>query len=278
MKHLKNIIPAIIILWMMVFVSACRKDRDDLNDTTVASDNEQSETFSNDVMNIADNAAKSGSAGFRTSSQEELFEAFSQCTTITHDTVANPRSLVIDFGTVNCLCGDGRNRRGKILVTYTGKYFETGAVKTMVFDNFYRNDNKIEGTRTITNNGLDDKGRMNWTINAQNMKITKANGNVHTCNSIRTRTLLAGNDTKTWTDDVYEITGSANGVNAKGFNYTANIATPLHRAMSCRWIDSGTIEITPEGKATRTIDFGSGNCDDQANVSVKKRTRNITLN
>ena len=278
MKHLKNIIPAIIILWMMVFVSACRKDRDDLNDTTVASDNEQSETFSNDVMNIADNAAKSGSAGFRTSSQEELFEAFSQCTTITHDTVANPRSLVIDFGTVNCLCGDGRNRRGKILVTYTGKYFETGAVKTMVFDNFYRNDNKIEGTRTITNNGLDDKGRMNWTINAQNMKITKANGNVHTCNSIRTRTLLAGNDTKTWTDDVYEITGSANGVNAKGFNYTANIATPLHRAMSCRWIDSGTIEITPEGKATRTIDFGSGNCDDQATVSVKKRTRNITLN
>ncbi len=277
MKTLKNIIPALLIL-SIAFVSACRKDRDDLDDTTVASDNEQSETFSNDVMNIADNAAKSGEAGFRTSSEQEVFEGLGQCATITHDTVSNPRMLTIDFGTVNCLCADGRNRRGKIIVSYTGRYFEIGAVKTMNFDNFYRNDNKLEGTRIITNNGLDAQGRMNWTINAQNMKISKSNGKVHTWNSVRTRTILAGNDTKTWTDDVYEITGSASGVNANGNNYTANITKPLHKAMSCRWIDSGTIEITPEGRVTRTVDFGNGNCDDQATVSVKKRTRNITLN
>jgi hypothetical protein len=277
MKTLKNIIPAVLIL-SIAFISACRKDKDDLNDTTVASDNEQSETFSNDVMNIADNAAKSGSAGFRTSSPAEVYESLSQCATITHDTISNPHSLIIDFGTVNCLCGDGRNRRGKILVTYTGRYFEIGAVKTMTFDNFYRNDNKLEGTRTITNNGLDSQGRMNWTVNAQNMKITKSNGKVHTWNSVRTRTMLAGNDTQNWNDDVYEITGSASGVNAKGLNYTANITKPLHRAMSCRWIDSGTIEITPEGRASRTVDFGNGNCDDQATVNVRNKTRNITLN
>ncbi len=277
MKTLRNIIPALLIL-SIAFVSACRKDRDDLDDTTVASDNEQSETFSNDVMNIADNAAKSGEAGLRTSSEQEVYEGLGQCATITHDTVSNPRMLTIDFGTVNCLCADGRNRRGKIIVSYTGRYFEIGAVKTMNFDNFYRNDNKLEGTRIITNNGLDAQGRMNWTINAQNMKISKSNGKMHTWNSVRTRTILAGNDTKTWTDDVYEITGSANGVNANGNNYTANITKPLHKAMSCRWIDSGTIEITPEGRVTRTVDFGNGNCDDQATVSVKKRTRNITLN
>jgi len=277
MKTLKNIIPALLIL-SIAFESACKKDRDDLDDTTAASDNEQSETFSNDVMNIADNAAKTGSEGFRTSSAQEVYQALGKCATITHDTVANPKNLTIDFGTANCLCGDGRNRRGKIIVTYIGRYFEIGAVKTMNFENFYRNDNKLEGTRTITNNSLNTKGRMNWTINAQNMKITKSNGKVHTWNSVRTRTMSAGNDTQTYTDDVYEITGSASGVNANGFNYTANITKALHRALSCRWIDSGTIEITPEGKATRTVDFGNGSCDDQATVSVKKRTRNITLN
>ena len=277
MKTLKKLIPALLVL-SIAFVSACRKDRDDLDDTTVASDNEQSETFSNDVMNIADNAAKTGSAGFRTSADNAIYEGLSQCASVTHDTVSNPKMLTIDFGTVNCLCADGRNRRGKIIVTYTGRYFETGAVKTMNFDNFYRNDNKLEGTRTITNNGLDNQGRMNWTINAQNMKITKSNGKVHTWNSVRTRTMIAGYDTQIWTDDVYEITGSASGINANGLNYTANITKALHRAMNCRWIDSGTIEITPEGKNTRTVDFGNGTCDDQATVSVKKRTRNITLN
>ena len=277
MKTFKIIFSALLISSLFI-LSSCKKDRDDLNDTTVASDNEQNETFSNDVMNIADNAAKTGSAGFRTSEEQEVYEVLSTCATVTHDTIATPRVLIIDFGSSNCLCADGRNRRGKIIVTYTGRYFETGAIKTMNFDNFYRNDNKLEGTRTITNNGLDAQGRMNWTINAQNMKITKSNGKVHTWNSVRTRTMLAGNDTKTWTDDVYQITGNASGTNANGINYTANITKPLHRAMSCRWIDSGTIEITPEGKAMRTVDFGSGNCDDQATVRVRNKTRNITLN
>ncbi|HRG57519.1 MAG TPA: hypothetical protein PK323_01100 [Bacteroidia bacterium] len=277
MKTFKIIFSALLISSLFI-LSSCKKDRDDLNDTTVASDNEQNETFSNDVMNIADNAAKTGSAGYRTSEEQEVFDVLSTCATVTHDTISTPRVLIIDFGSSNCLCADGRNRRGKIIVTYTGRYFEIGAIKTMNFDNFYRNDNKLEGTRTITNNGLDAQGRMNWTINAQNMKITKSNGKVHTWNSVRTRTMLAGNDTKTWTDDVYQITGSASGTNANGINYTANITKPLHRAMNCRWIDSGTIEITPEGRAVRTVDFGNGNCDDQATVNVRNKTRNITLN
>lgn len=277
MKTFKNI-SSVILLVGVVMLASCRKDRDDYTDTTSASDNEQSETMSNDVMNIADNAAKTGSAGFRTSEAVEVFDALSQCATVTHDSLSNPRSLVVDFGATNCLCADGRYRRGKILVTYTGRYFEIGSIKTMTFEEFYRNDNKMEGTRTITNNGLDANGRMNWTVNEQNIKITRSNGNVHTRNSVRTRTIIAGSDTPTWTDDVYEITGSASGVNARGINYTANITKALRRALSCKWIDSGTIEITPEGKATRTVDFGNGNCDDQATVSVKNRSRNITLN
>ena len=277
MKTLKKIC-SVMLLSSVVLFTSCRKDRDDYTDTTSASDNEQSETMSNDVMNIADNAAKTGSAGFRTSEATEVYEGLSQCATVTHDTLLSPKSLIIDFGPTNCLCADGRYRRGKILVTYNGRYFETGSVKTMTFEEFYRNDNKLEGTRTITNNGLDANGRMNWTVNEQNIKITRSNGNVHTRNSVRTRTIIAGNDTPTWTDDVYEITGTSSGVNAKGLNYTANITKALRRALSCKWIDSGIIEITPEGKATRTVDFGNGNCDDQATVSVKNRSRNITLN
>ena len=262
-----------------LFSSSCRKNVREAQDTLTASDNEQAEGLSDDAQAIADNAARLGNQyNMRTDGSQSVYEVLSQCATITHDTTANPRSLTIDFGSVNCLCRDGRYRRGKIMVSYTGRYFETGSVRTMTFDNFYRNDNKLEGNRTITNNGLNSAGQFVWTINASNMKITKTDGSSHTWSSTRTRTMVAGQNTADWYDDAYTITGSASGINARGVNYTAQITTPLQRALSCKWIDSGIIEITPEDRPTRVVDFGNGNCDNEATVSVGNRTRTINLN
>jgi hypothetical protein len=259
--------------------SSCRKIVREAQDTLTASDNEQAEGISDDATAIADNAARLGNQfSMRTDGSQSVYEALSQCATITHDSLSNPKSLIIDFGSTNCLCRDGRYRRGKILVSYTGKYFETGSVRTMTFDNFYRNDNKLEGTRTITNNGLNAQGQFFWTINANNMKVTKTDGKIHTWNSTRTRTMIAGQYTTDWYDDEYLISGSASGINGRGENYTAQITTPLHRALSCRWIDSGVIEISPEDRRTRIVNFGSGTCDNEATITVGNRSRTINMN
>jgi hypothetical protein len=271
---------AILFAFSLAF-SSCRKDeREALEDVATSGDNEQAEGMSDEASNIADNAAKLGNNfSMRTDGSTSAYELLSQCATVTHDTVSNPRALTIDFGTTNCLCNDGRYRRGKILVTYTGRYFDIGSVRTINFDNFYRNDNKVEGTRTVTNNGLNSSGQYNWTINASNMKITRTDGTFHTWSSTRTRTMTAGQGTaQIWSDDEYTITGSASGTNRNGIAYTANITTPLHRAMSCRWIDSGVITISPTGKAERELDYGSGNCDNEATIRVGNRTKTITLN
>jgi hypothetical protein len=123
---------------------------------------------------------------------------------------------------------------------------------------------------------------MSWSISDVNMKLTRTNGNMHTWNSERVRTMIAGQNTTAWSDDQYSITGTGSGVNANGVSYTANIATPLHRSLSCHWIDSGVIAFTKSNGAIRTINFGSGTCDDQAVVTVTRAngntsTRNITL-
>ena len=78
-------------------------------------------------------------------------------------------------------------------------------------------------------------------------------------------------------DDIYRITGTANGVNINGVSYTANIVQPLRRAISCQWVESGTVEITPANLATRTLDFGSTGCDNQATVTVNNNSYSITL-
>lgn len=271
---------AILFAASLIFTSCRKEEKEALEDTATSGDNEQAEGMSDEASNIADNAAKLGNNfSMRTDGTASAYELLSQCATVTHDTVSTPRALTIDFGASNCLCNDGRYRRGKILVTYTGRYFENGSVRTITFDNFYRNDNKVEGTRIVTNNGLNNAGQYSWTITANNMKITRTDGTFHSWSSTRTRTMIAGQSTPLiWSDDEYSITGSASGTNRNGIAYTANITTPLHRAMSCRWIDTGVITISPTGKAERELDYGNGNCDDEATIRVGSRTRTINLN
>ncbi len=275
----KGIILTLCISAGLIFTS-CNKDKNEWKDTQTASDNEQAEGMADDAINIADNAARGGSEVARTDGSTEVFEAMSGCATVTRDTISVPRMITIDFGPTNCLCNDGRYRRGKILVTYAGgKYFDIGSVKTVTFDNYFRNDNKVEGVRTVTNNGRNSANQLSWTINAQNMKITRPDGTFHTWNSTRLRTMLNGESTPTiWRDDEYSIIGSATGTNARGISYVANITTALHRKLDCKWIDSGVVEVVPDGKPTRTLDYGNGACDRLLTVTVNGRSKTIEMN
>ena len=110
-----------IIAAMVIITSSCRKQKT-TEDTGFASEHATSEQTFTDVQNIADQASSvsSGSSlGFKTSG--------SGCATVTK----TPGMTVIDFGTTDCLCKDGRTRRGKIIVTYTGAYTDLGSVHTI---------------------------------------------------------------------------------------------------------------------------------------------------
>jgi hypothetical protein len=80
-------------------------------------------------------------------------------------------------------------------------------------------------------------------------------------------------------DDEYDITGSASGTNRIGKNYAILIDNdnPLHVKVGCRWIVSGKVNITPEGKPGRLVDYGTGACDNDATVTINSRTFNIKL-
>jgi len=256
------------------------------NEEATAQNKEEADAVGNETQNIADAYASNPSASYLRLANNEIVEG-SACVNATLDSAT--KTVTIEFGLqsngsyVNCLCNDGRNRRGKIIVNYTGgNYKDSGSVKTVTFQDFYRNDNHLEGTRTVTNMGMNSNGHYNWTVVETNMKITRTDGKFHTWNSTRNREMLAGYNTLVWSDDEYQMTGTANGVNHNNITYTANITTPLHRLMSCKWIDSGVIEFSNAAGATRTLDYGAGTCDNQAVVTVtsaggKTKTKTITL-
>jgi len=250
-------------------------------DTSVAADNGLAEGIYNDVQNISDQASdgdlKFYSPQFNGNLQEiQTFEK-SSCATITHDSLSTPRTLVIDFGSTNCLCQDGNNRRGKINISYIGKYRESGSVHTISFTDYFVNDNQVIGTKTVTNNGKNTNGNTSFSIVIDGQIIKANNAGTLTWKSNRTREWLVGEDTKTWIDDIYSITGSSSGTNSNGNAFTASITTPLHRALNCHWFDAGVIEVNQTGKVLKTINFGSGTCDSDATVTILGKTYPITL-
>lgn len=199
------------------------------------------------------------------------------CVTITLDTISVPRVLTIDFGEVNCLCNDGKYRRGQIIVTFTGRYRRPGAVITHTFQNYYVNDNHVEGTKVMTNLGFNDSGYMIFHHEASGSITFVADGKVLNWTSDKTRSWIEGIGTPRWRDDVFLVEGTSTASSSIGGSVTRLITNPLRREMNCRWLVSGTIVTTPANRPERTLDFGDGSCDNLATLTIGDQTRTIIL-
>ena len=254
----------------MLALAACRKNEDSTPDFdyTSASDNARAEDAFSDMLNQVDKAVDDN--GLR-----EMEDACDP--TITFDTLSSPRTITVDFGAVNCTANNGRTRRGSILVTYTGRYRDPGTVITLTPQDYYVNDKHVQGTKTVTNMGEDQNGNLYYTISV-NGSVTAADGSwTATHQASRVRTWVQGSDTPTLLDDVYEITGGGNGVNRNGVAYTVSITNPLRVAVGCPWITAGTVQVTPQDRPTRTIDYGNGSCDGTFTVTVNGQSFTVNI-
>jgi hypothetical protein len=255
----------------VLLLSSCVRERD--TDTDMAADLTIHETFFNDAVDIANDAATKNTGELLSNHKTRGY-----CASITHDQNSNPRTITIDFGNVNCMCNDGRNRRGKIEVSYDGNYSDSGSVHKISFSNYYINDHYVLGTCQVENKGKNGAGQPYYTnrIEAKLLKPGFLDTLYYDAN--RTLTWVQGSETPVWGDDIYQITGTASGRNALKTFYAATITEPLiNDVLGCRYFAKGKMEMQPQGKALRTIDFGNGNCDQDATVTINNKVFNIKL-
>jgi hypothetical protein len=252
---------------------SCRRSvRDEDRDTKAAEDFALADVAYNDISNLLTEVMESES-GLRAASLNL------GCATVTVDTLAFPMTVTIDFGTTNCVGGDGRSRRGIINATFTGKYRDSLTVITITPNNYYLNDHKIEGTKVVTNKGHNSNGNLWYTVVITNAVITAPDGSWNVSfNSNRTREWIAGEPTAVLSDDVYEISGTMDGYSRTGNHFTASTTTPVRFELSCAWIVSGIIVVAPDNVSPRTINFGSGTCDNDATVEVNGNTYDVEMN
>jgi hypothetical protein len=268
-----------LMLGSIMSFNSCKKEvKETLSDMANNGEDEQTEMVSDNIDNISEAAVRNDNSSFRLQEEETFASQYGNCAILKFDTLnsTDVDTITIDFGN-GCQGNDGRTRKGKIIVYQTLKYRETGSVRKITFDNFYVNNNKVEGERIITNKGKNANNQTYWSVVANNMKITRADGKIRTWSSNRTRTIIAGESTPQRLDDEFQIEGTATGVNGRGENFTLTITSPLIKSVNCRWIKKGTIVVAVTNKPDRTIDYGDGSCDDQAVLTIKNKTKNITL-
>lgn len=201
------------------------------------------------------------------------------CEKVKIEWLPNAKKMIIDFG-AGCTSPRGVTRKGKIIVTYTGRYWTPGSVITSTFENFYINDRKIQGTRILKNEGFNEKDKFfTFKLVVEGGKIIWPDGTFRTFESrhVRRVFLLKGDR-----GFVYKVSGGSKGINRMGNEYIVEITSPLVFFERCirsgnRIPSGGILSLKVESRGEIKIDFGSETCDREVSITQGGETKTITL-
>lgn len=219
-----------------------------------------------------DSSRISGETG-RTSNH---FNNLPDCVTITVVAEQNYREVTIDFGTEGCLIR-GNLLKGKIILSWERDPEAHQVLITKSLIDFYFNDKKIEGTKTMLKQRSNDNGNPQYT-HTLDLTITWPNGLEASHEGTKIREWIEGHGSGIWSDNVFEITGNwtTNFVNGNSHSY--EVLIPLRREVICHYFVSGSIDVE-RTNFSGVLDYGEGDCDNQATFTFDSgEVIDITLN
>lgn len=272
----------LIAALLMISLSSCKKESAlDQSSVDLADDDAVSNAIFDDIFNTIDyadimlDALQKGESS--KSDLDIMLSDSCPSVTITHpeDNIW-PKTITIDYGT-GCTGFYENTRSGKIIITITGPRRETGSQRSVTFDEYYINGIKVEGAYSLETIGFNDN--QNFVIEATltGGKLTLAEGQTIERSFEHQKEWIAGFNTINIWDDECLVTGTATGVNINGVSYTRTITSALHWKRVCRFLVSGVVKIERQGMEPFEIDFGTGECDAVAVVTMGDESREITL-
>ncbi len=206
------------------------------------------------------------------------------CVTVTSVLTNNTWIRTIDFGTQGCALPNGNVLKGKVIISFSRDF--TAAIKTISYklEGFYHNDKLIEGSKTITRE-LKTSDLLAAihpvTTHSIDVKITFLDGKIYSRIGTRVREMVEGFATITnWEDNVFKVWGYAITTFPNGSKYTCTIqkSQALLVKMSCKmpFPVSGIVDIV-KNDATATLNYGNGDCDKLATITLNGVSKEIVL-
>ncbi|MCU0418752.1 MAG: hypothetical protein MUC38_03770 [Cyclobacteriaceae bacterium] len=275
--------PAVVLCWVALFaLASCDNELDLRNNETeeaqIAENASLGENETDDVLEMLDEveSALDPNAGGRTAGWKY------PCAQVTND--AQARIITIDFGD-GCAGPYGRQRRGKIFIAYSGAINDGVSNRIITFGNYVVNNRGLSGTIELRDISTNTDGTVQSVKRLTNLTVTFPNGGSMVYNGSRTRTWLEGVRDGDPTNNVFEITGSIEGVATNGRTFTHRIIEPIISDWSCRAAGNfarvaGVVEVERlKGFVSRkrTVDYGDGTCDNQITVTIGNRTFVVTV-
>lgn len=266
MQNSKKLLIVMIVLVGAVVFNSCDKQEIPKNDIVA-------KTSVKDYLNILNAFSLSTVEEITSGNDDDLKSAeIVDCLTVTiHPNDSGtfwPRSWTLDYGTENCGCYFGIERRGKIHVSLSDWWRNEGSFREITFEDYYFNDNKLEGVKTFLNTGLNDNGNITFTKNVSDAQITYGDTATMSWNSEKYSELIEGGESFIFADDVWSVTGGGSGVNVDGKDYSFTIESALIYHNKCYFPVSGAIKFVIDGEEDLVINYGNGECDEIATAKV----------
>ncbi len=172
----------------------------------------------------------------------------------------------------------GHLRNGTIIINYTRNLTigERAVSSIVTFENYTIDGIAVEGKITTTFGGTILTPSIH--VVAEDMKATFTDQRTITWDSDLTYKITSGFADGDITTNVYEMSGTASGINRKGVAYSSVYDKVITKG-SCEggYPVSGSVTIESEN-GTTVIDYGEGECDNIITVTNNGLSVTVTLN
>lgn len=199
------------------------------------------------------------------------------CPNVSIDTTETeyPIVITVDYGE-GIELKNGRVISGLVTIELSAPRGTDGATRTITYTNCVIDSVQIDGVATVTFNGDNLATRIVST--SSNITLVLADGTVLERTGTHVREWIEGLDTPMeHSDDRISITGTITVESSNGNIWTRTIVEPLIKVSDCRHPVQGVVQFTQNEIIFATLDYGDGECDNLAILTVDGEEVEIEL-
>ena len=283
-KSIKFTLHTLILAMITVYFTACDNEENTSIDTSdedieIFSEATIANTFADEDLELVEILTETG----LTSGGRSVSIHLPSCAVITTD--QENMQIIIDFG-ASCIGPFGRERSGKIIVSYGGEFNDQMANRIVTFENYTVNNRSITGKILLRDFNRNESGHLTATRSLENFTVTFPDGNSVTINGSMLREWIEGEGDRDPATNVIRLTGAYEGISTRGVKFSHTITEPVIARFACRaqggfLRTAGVVEMirsaeNRDRQRVRRIIYGDDTCDNTYTVVINQRAFTIT--